>query len=112
MAFDAKGAARQSEDEVAVQLGRGVRRDHHPVLLGQLGDPQRLGEAGRARRIELNIADAAGDDEVAYRKAGQLALAMRQRDRRRGSEPREVGRLQIPMQWLLEPEDLLRLDPL
>ena len=43
-------------------------------------------------------------------KAGQLALAMRERDRRSRGQPGEIGRLQIPMQRLLEPEDPMRLD--
>ena len=80
------------------------------MLFGELRDAQRLGEAGGARRVELHVADAALDDEVAHGKAGQLALAMRQRDRRRRREPGEIGRLQIPMQRLLEPEDPVRLD--
>ena len=36
---------------------------------------------------------------------------MRQRDRRRRREPGEIGRLQIPVQRLLEPEHVVRLDP-
>ena len=89
---------------------RGMRRDDDAMLLGQRGDAQRLGKSGGPRRVELHVADAAIDDEIAHREAGQLALAMRQRDRRRRREPREIGRLQIPVQRLLEPEDALRLD--
>ena len=105
MRFDAPGAARQGEDEVPVQFRRGVRRDHDAVLLGERGNAQRLGEAGGAGRVELHVADAALDDEIAHGEAGQFALAMRQRDRRRRGEPGEIGRLQIPVQRLLEPED-------
>ena len=81
-----------------------------PCCFGQCGDAQRLGKPGGPRRVELHVADAAIDDEIAHREAGQLALAMRQRDRRRRREPREIGRLQIPVQRLLEPEDAVRLD--
>ena len=56
--------------------------------------------------------NAAQGDEIAHREAGQLALAMRQGDRRRRGEPREIGRLQIPVQRLLEPEDAMGLDPM
>ena len=108
--FDAEGAARQGEDEMPVQFGRGVRRDDRAVLLGQCGNAQRLGKAGGARRIELNEPDAALDNEIPDGKAGQLALAMRERDRRGRGQPGEIGRLQIPMQRLLKPEDPMRLD--
>ena len=111
MRLDAEGAARQGEDEVAVDFGCGVGRDHDAVLLGERGDAQGLGEAGGAGRIELDVADAAQGDEIAHREAGQLALAMRQGDRRRRGEPGEIGGLQIPVQRLLEPEDAMRLDP-
>ena len=110
MRLDAKGAARLGQHDMGVDFGRGVRRHHDPVLLGQLRDPQRLGEAARARRVELDIADAAIDDEVAHREPGQLALAMGQRDRGRRRQTREIGRLQVPVQRLLEPEDAMRLD--
>ena len=63
-----------------------------------------------AARVELHVTDAALDDEIAHGEAGQLALAMRQRDRRRRGKAREIGRLQIPMQRLFEPEDPVRLD--
>ena len=36
MRFDAIGAARHGEHEVAMQFRRGMRRNHDPVLLGQL----------------------------------------------------------------------------
>ena len=93
-----------------VQFGRGVRRNHRAVLLRQLGNAQRFGKAGGSRRVELNESDAALDNEIAHRKAGQLAFAMRQRDRRGRAQPGEIGRLQIPMQRLLEPEYPMRLD--
>ena len=67
-------------------------------------------KAGSAGRVELHVTDAARDDEIAHREAGQLALAMRQRDMGRRRQPGEIGRLQIPMQRLFEPEDLVRLD--
>ena len=50
------------------------------------------------------------DNEIAHCEPGQLALAMRQRDRRRRRQPGEISRLQIPVQRLLEPEDPVRLD--
>ena len=80
------------------------------MLLGEPGDAQGLGEAGGSGRVELYVTDAALDDEIAHREAGQLALAMRQRDRRRRGKAREIGRLQIPMQGLFEPENPVRLD--
>src|SRR5271163_4520055 len=95
---------------MAMQLGGGMRGEHYPVLLGEVGDAQGLGEAGGAGCIELHVTDAALDNEIAYRKAGQLALAMRQRDRGRRRQPSEISRLQIPMQRLFEPEDPVRLD--
>src|SRR6266540_508307 len=91
MRLDAKGAARQCEHEMAMDLRHAVRRDDDAMLLGQRGDAQGLGKAGGARRVELHITDAAGDNEVADREAGQFALAMRQGDRRRRGEPREIG---------------------
>jgi len=81
--FDAKDAARQRENQMTMQLRRGMRRDHRAVLLRQLRDAQRFGETGGARRVELDVTDAALDDKVAYREAGQFTLAVRQRDRRR-----------------------------
>jgi len=35
---------------------------------------------------------------------------MRERDAGRGGEPHEVGRLEVPVQRLLQPEDIQRLD--
>src|SRR5215469_1168496 len=110
MRLDAKRAARQREHDVGVQLGRSMRGHHHAVLLRELGYAQRFGEAGRARRVELNVTDTARHNKIAHGKAGQLPLAMRQRDRRRRGKPPEIGRLQIPVQRLLEPEDPVRLD--
>ena len=95
---------------MAVQLGGSVRGEPYPVLLGEVGDAQGFGEAGGTGRVELYVTDAALDDEIPYREAGQLALAMRQRDRRRRRQPSEIGRLQILMQRLFEPEDPVRLD--
>jgi len=54
-----------------------VRGEHYPVLLGQLGDAQSLGEAGGTGRVELYVTDAALDNEIAHGEAGQLSLAMR-----------------------------------
>ena len=67
-------------------------------------------KAGSAGRVELHVTDAARDDEIAHREAGQLALAMRQWDMSRRRQPGEIGRLQIPMQRFFEPEDPMRLD--
>ena len=66
-----------------MQLGGGMRGEHYPVLLREVGDAQGFGETGGAGCVELHVTDAALDNEIAYRKAGQLALAVRQRDRRR-----------------------------
>jgi len=66
-----------------MQLGGGMRGEHYPVMLGEVGNAKGFGEAGAAGRVELHVTDAALDDEIAYREAGQLALTMRQRDRRR-----------------------------
>src|ERR1700730_7585000 len=108
--FDAKDAARQRENQMTMQLRRGMRRDHRAVLRRQLRDAQRFGETGGARRVELDVTDAALDNKVAYREAGQFTLAVRQRDRRRSREARKIGGLQIPVQWLLEPENPVRFD--
>jgi hypothetical protein len=55
---------------MAVQLGRGMSSEHHPVQLGELSFAQGLGEAAGAgsRRI-----DAALNHKIAHREAGQLA---------------------------------------
>src|SRR2546423_14822711 len=58
MRLDAEGAARQPQHEMAVDLGRAVRRDDDTMLLGERGDAQGLGEAGGPRRVELPVADA------------------------------------------------------
>ena len=42
-----------------MQLGRGVRRDHDPVLLGQRCHAQPLRETRGARAVELHVADLA-----------------------------------------------------
>src|ERR1700724_413169 len=76
MRLDPKGAARQGQHQMAVDLRRAVRRDDDAVLFGQAGDAQRLGETGGAGRVELHVADAALDDEIAPREAGQFALAL------------------------------------
>jgi hypothetical protein len=109
--FHAEAAARQGRDEMRVQLGRGVRRDHDRVLLGQRGDAQALGETRSARAVELHVADRAGGDEVAHREAGELALAVREGYRGGGGQPHEIRRLQIPVQRLFQPVDVERLDP-
>ena len=93
-----------------MDFGRGMRSKHYPVLFGELGDAQRAGEAGAARGIELNVTYAALHDEIAHGKTRQFALAMRQRDRGRRRQSGEIGRLQIPMQRLFEPEDPIRFD--
>ena len=66
-----------------MQLGGGMRGEHYPVLLGELGYAQGLGKAGGTGRVELHVTDPALDNKIAHREAGQLALTMRQRDRRR-----------------------------
>ena len=93
-----------------MDFGRGMRSKHYPVLFGELCDAQRLGEAGAARGIKLNVTYAALHDEIAHGKTRQFALAMRQRDRGRRRQSGEIGRLQIPMQRLFEPEDPIRFD--
>src|SRR5258708_39370229 len=70
MRLDPKGAARHRQHEMTVDFGRSVRRDDGAVLLGELGDAQRLGKAGGAGRVELHVADAANGDEVAHRETG------------------------------------------
>ena len=59
-----------------MQLGGGMRGQHYPMLLGQLSYAQGLGEAGGAGCVELHVTDAALDNKIAYREAGQLALAI------------------------------------
>ena len=110
MRLDPVGAARTRQHQMAVNFRRGMRRDDNAVRFGQRGDAQGLGKPGGPRRVELHVTDPASDDEIAHREAGQLALAMRQRDRRRRRETREIGRLQVPVQRFFEPEDALRFD--
>src|SRR6516165_10576022 len=81
--LDSEDATRRRKHEMAVQLGGGMRSEHYPVLLGELGYAQGLGKAGGAGGVELHKTDAAFDNEIAHREAGQLAFAMRKRDRRR-----------------------------
>src|SRR5881392_589830 len=95
---------------MAVHLGRCMRSEHYPVLLGEVSYAQGLGEAGGAGCVELHVADAALDDKIADRKTGQLALAVSQWDWRRRRQPGEISRLQVPMQRLLKPKDPVRLD--
>src|SRR5262245_9433323 len=78
--FHAEATARQRRDEMRVQLGRGVRRDHDRVLLGQRRHAQPLGEPRGARAVELHVADRAAGNEVAHREARQFALAVRKRN--------------------------------
>ena len=66
--------------------------------------------SGASSGVELHVANAAQHDEIADGKAGQLPLAMRQRDWGRRREAGEIGRLKVPMQRLFEPEDPVRLD--
>jgi len=80
---------------MAMQLGGGVRGEHYPVLLGQLGDAQGLGKAGGSGCVELHITDTALNNEIAYREAGQLALAMRQRDWRIATWPKCRGQRSV-----------------
>src|SRR5215213_4832075 len=55
MRLDAISAARQRQNEMTVDLRRGMRRDDDPMLLRKRGDAQRLGKSGSPRRIELDI---------------------------------------------------------
>ena len=80
MRFHAEAAARQGRDEMRVQLGRGVRRNHDRVLLGQRRHAQPLGEPRGTRAVELHVADRAAGNEVAHRETRQLALAVRKRN--------------------------------
>jgi hypothetical protein len=59
---------------MAVQLGCCMRSEHYPVLLGELSYAQGLCEAGSAGRVELHVTDAALDNKISHREAGQLAL--------------------------------------
>ena len=54
-----------------MDFGRGMRSKHYPVLFGELCDAQRLGEAGAARGIKLNVTYAALHDEIAHGKTRQ-----------------------------------------
>src|SRR5580700_8963134 len=74
---------------MAVELGRSMRSEHYPMLLGEMSDAQGLGEAGGAGRVELHITDAARDNKIAHRETGQLPFAVSERDRRRRRQPGE-----------------------
>src|SRR5262249_35489046 len=81
--LDPEDTARRSKRKMPVQLGCGVGSEHYPVLLGQMSYAQGLGEASGAGCVELHITEAALDNKIAHREAGQLALSMSDRDRRR-----------------------------
>src|SRR5262249_40026491 len=108
--LDPEDTAWRTEYKMAVKLGCCVGSKHYPVLLGQMSYAQGLGEASGAGRVELHISDAALDNKIAHREAGQLALAVSDRDRRRRGQPGEISGLQVPMQRLLEPENPVRFD--
>src|SRR5215471_14682141 len=108
--LDPEDTTRRSKHKMPVQLRRCMRSEHYPVLLGEMSYAHGLGEAGGAGCVELHVTDTALDNKIANREPGQLALAVSEGDRRRRRQPGEISRLQIPMQRLLEPEDLMRLD--
>src|SRR5690349_13252164 len=108
--LDPENAAWGSKHKMAVQLGRCMRSEHYPVLLGEMSYAQGLGEAGGAGCVELHVTDAALDNKIAHREASQFALAVSEGDRRRRRQSGEISRLQVPMQRLLKPEDPMRLD--
>src|SRR4030095_8170302 len=95
---------------MAMQFRGRMRGDHRAVLLGQRRDAQALGKTCIARAVELYVAYRAVGDEVAKRETRPLALTVRQRYRGAGGEPRIIWRLEIPMQWFFQPENIQWLD--
>ena len=110
--FHAERRVSERGDQVAVKVPGGVRRDRHALLFRVVRDAQRFGEAGGARGVELHETDGPGIDEIADRVAMPFALAVRQRDRRCRGETDVVGRLQMPEQRFLQPEDVVWRDRL
>src|ERR1700681_3115531 len=88
-----------------------VWHDENTVLLGELRYAHRFGESCGPRGIELKILDGPALDEIANGETMDLALAVRQGDTRCAGKLHVVVRLQVPMQRLFEPRDVVRLDP-
>ena len=59
MGLDRENAAWGSKHKMAVQLGRCMRSEHYPVLLGEMSYAHGLGEAGGAGCVELHVTDTA-----------------------------------------------------
>src|SRR3954470_17284718 len=95
--FHAIAHFRQCSNEMRVDFRRMMGHDEYSVLLSELRDTQRLGEARCPRRIELEIFNCPAFDEVTHCKSVDLALAMRKRNARFSCECNIIFRLQIPM---------------
>src|SRR5262245_2863028 len=79
--FHAKGAGAESRHYMGMDMRSCVRRDGYPVLLGHMGDTQRLREPSMPGGIELHEANGARRDEIADGEAGPFSFPMCQRDR-------------------------------
>src|SRR5262245_40718771 len=93
--------------DVSLNVRGRVRRNEHAFLLRVTRDAQRLAESGVTRAIELHEADGASVDEVTHGEPVPLALAVCERHGDLLSQRYIVGRLQVPVQWLLEPVDVV-----
>jgi len=57
--FHRKGTGTERRDEMAVNVGRSMRRNDHAMLFCQRGNAQGFGEAGVSCGIELHKANGA-----------------------------------------------------
>ena len=78
--FSGERGIAERRDQMSVQMPHRMRCDQHAFLFGIVRDPQRFGESGMPRGIELHVTDRAGVDEIADGVAVPLPLAVRQRN--------------------------------
>ena len=108
--FDRKGTGAERRDEVAMNVGGSMGRNEHAVLFRQRGNAQRFGEAGVPCGIKLHKANGARGNEITHGETMPFPLPVRQRDGDGRREADIVGWLQVPVQWLFKPEDVI--DPM
>src|SRR5580698_3118709 len=89
---------------MCVQVRRAMRRNHHPPLFSVVSDTERLAEAAVARGVELDKPDRARINKIPHREMMELPLTVSERDGACLSQPAKIGWLQVPEQWLLQPE--------
>ena len=77
MGFRAKGSFAKCGNKMAMD----VRGDQDTLLLRQMGDAQRLGEARMPSRVELDVLQGAGIDKLADGETHPFAFAVGKWDR-------------------------------